>query len=181
MPTLFLGENIFSKLMQIRHLLFNFWESYGIAVQAFSVLLSGALIFGIVFFILRLGILNYHAERFIDVSGFGDLSRRRSVKAWLQIKKRMRLGGEANIKLAVIEADKIFDEMIKLSGYKGETMADRLKQITAAQLSNIEQLWQAHKIRNRLVHEPDYYLTQEQAEAALSIYKQAFQEIGLID
>lgn len=181
MPSFIFGENFFSKLMQIRHLLFNFWESYGIVVQAFSVLLSGALIFGIVFFILRLGILNYHAERFIDVSGFGDLSRRRSVKAWQQIKKRMKLGGEANMKLAVIEADKIFDEMIKLSGYKGEVMADRLKQITSAQLSNIEQLWQAHKIRNRLVHEPDYHLTEEQTEVALDIYQQAFQEMGLID
>lgn len=181
MPTILLGENIFSKLMQIRQLVFGFWESYGIAVQAFSVLLSGALIFGIIFFILRLGIFNYHAERFIDVSGFGDLSRRRSIKAWLQIKKRIRFGGEANMKLAVIEADKIFDEMIKLSGYKGETMADRLKQVTAAQLSNIEQLWQAHKIRNRLVHEPDYHLTQDMAESALGIYQQAFQEMGLID
>ncbi|MEK7146777.1 MAG: hypothetical protein AAB772_00810 [Patescibacteria group bacterium] len=181
MPYLIFGDNIFLKLMQVRHLLFSFWESYGIVIQAFSVLLSGALIFGIIFFIARLKIFNYHVERFIDVSGFGDLSRRRSIKAWQQIKKRMRFGGEANMKLALIEADKIFDEMIKLSGYKGETMADRLKQITSAQLSNIEQLWQAHKIRNRLVHEPDYHLTEEQAEAALGIYQQTFQEIGLIE
>ncbi|MBI2591096.1 MAG: hypothetical protein HYW34_00220 [Candidatus Brennerbacteria bacterium] len=181
MPYLFSGNNIFLKLMQIRQLVFGFWESYGIAVQAFSVLLSGALLFGIVFFILRLGILNYQAERFIDVSGFGDLSRRRSLKAWQQIQKRMRLGGEANMKLALIEADKIFDEIIKLSGYKGETMADRLKQITPAQLSGIERLWQAHKIRNRVVHEPDFHLTLEQTDAALDIYKQSFQEMGLID
>lgn len=181
MPTLFLGENIFSKLMQIRQMFFSFWESYGIAVQAFSVLLSAALFAGIIFFILRLGILNYHAERFIDISGIGDLSRRRSIKAWQQIQKRMRLGGEANLKLAVIEADKIFDEIIKLTGYKGETMADRLKQITPAQLSNIEKIWQAHKARNRIVHEPDFHLTLEQTEMALEIYKQAFQEMGLID
>ena len=60
-------------------------------------------------------------------------------------------------------------------------MSDRLKQIVPAQLSNISEIWQAHKIRNRIVHEPDFKLARGEAWMCIEIYKKAFQEFGLID
>ena len=32
---------------------------------------------------------------------------------------------------------------LKLAGYQGQTMADRLKQLTPAQLTNIQDVWEA--------------------------------------
>ena len=60
-------------------------------------------------------------------------------------------------------------------------MADRLKKLTPAQLSNIENVWQVHKIRNRIVHEPDYHLAHADAAYAIDIYRVALKELGLID
>lgn len=156
------------------------WENYGLLIQIFSVLFSISLLLGIIFFILKTRLLDDWFDNFIDIRGL-DLSRRRSVKAWKQIQKRLRLGNENNLKLAFLEADKILEELLKMSGYKGETMDERLEKVGTAQISNIETLRQAHKLRHRLMTEPDYFLNQEQAEIAVSIYKQTFKEMGLLD
>jgi len=113
--------------------------------------------------------------------GKTNLSKRRSVKAWKQIKKRFDIGDDSNLKLAIIEADKILDELLKISGYQGETMADRLKQLTTAQLSNINEIWGVHKLRNSIVHEPNFQISRGEAWNAIEIYKKAFKEFGLID
>ncbi|OGM91421.1 hypothetical protein A2999_02995 [Candidatus Wolfebacteria bacterium RIFCSPLOWO2_01_FULL_38_11] len=60
-------------------------------------------------------------------------------------------------------------------------MAERLKKINFKQLSNIEEIWQAHKIRNRIVHEPDFHIARGEAWMIIEMYKKAFKELGLID
>ena len=143
--------------------------------------ISFVLFWLIVYYIARLNLIGERVESFFDVIGKEELSRRRAVKAWKQIQKRLKIGGEAQLKLAIIEADKILDEILKKSGYQGENMSDRLKQITPAQISNIEEIWQAHKIRNRIVHEPDFSILSNEAENIIEIYEKTFKESGLID
>lgn len=174
-------SELFSDILRLRESLVDLFISYKGVLQAVSVIVSIGLLGGIIFLVIKLQLVNSKVEKLIDVIGAEALTKRRSVRAWRQIQKRLELGGEANSKLALIEADKILDELLKIAGYKGETMADRLKKITAAQLSNIEAIWQAHKIRNRLVHEPDYHLSDAEARIAINIYKKSFQEMGLID
>lgn len=175
------AQNVYLQLFDLRSVLSAFWETYGGTVEFFSLVLSALFVWGIVYLMIRVKYIGYKIEHFVDFLGAADISRRRSVKAWQQIQKRLKIGGEANLKLAVIEADKILDELLKMSGYRGETMADRLKQVLPTQLSNIEDLWNCHKIRNRIVHEPDYRINQSETEIAVGFYKKAFQEFGLID
>ena len=144
-------------------------------------LVSFILFWFIVYYIARLNLIGAKVESFFDIIGKEELSRRRAVKAWKQIQKRLKIGGEAQLKMAIIEADKILDEILKKSGYQGENMSDRLKQITPAQISNIEEIWQAHKIRNRIVHEPDFSILSNEAENIIEIYEKTFKESGLID
>lgn len=174
-------DQLFSDILRLREFIVNLFLSYKGILQFIGVVISIGLLGGIAFLIFKLQIVNSKVEKLVDVMGAEALSKRRSVRAWRQIQKRLELGGEANAKLALIEADKVLDELLKIAGYKGETMADRLKKITPAQLSNIEAIWQAHKIRNRLVHEPDYHLSDAEARIAVNIYKKSFQEMGLID
>lgn len=146
-----------------------------------SLIISGILLWLIIFIIVKTHFIGGEARYFFDILGKNRLSKRRTVKAWKQILKRFNTGDDSNLKLAIIEADKVLDELLKISGYKGETMSDRLKQIVPAQLSNISEIWQAHKIRNRIVHEPDFKLARGEAWMCIEIYKKAFQEFGLID
>ena len=73
---------------------------------------------------------------------------------------------EESYNLAVIEADKLLDQAFKERGFKGQTMAERLT-IAGFLLSAKNEVWQVHKLRNRLVHEVDVQLTLKQARSAL--------------
>lgn len=81
--------------------------------------------------------------------------------------------------LAVINADKLLDEALKRTHYRGKTMGERL---VAAQrdLSDNDAVWYGHKLRNRLVHEHDVRLKQADVVDALSGIRQALRDLGAL-
>ncbi|MBI5912819.1 hypothetical protein HY839_00030 [Candidatus Azambacteria bacterium] len=103
------------------------------------------------------------------------------VVAWHGIEARMRTMQEAEYKLAIIEADKLFDDLLQKMAYKGKDMGDRLKQITTEQLSNVNAIWKCHKIRNLISHDVNYHLTYSEAQWVIQIYEDAFIELGVLD
>ncbi|MBI2451209.1 MAG: hypothetical protein HYV52_02645 [Parcubacteria group bacterium] len=109
-----------------------------------------------------------------------SLEKGRVIKGWKKIMERMSQPNEADYKLAIIEADKLFDNLLLEIGYKGETMAEKLKKINKAQLASLDDLWRAHKIRNELVHNPDFKLARLEAEEAINIYKKALEEFEIL-
>lgn len=101
-------------------------------------------------------------------------------KEWENILKRLEAKDEANHKLAVIEADKLLDTVLKKLTIPGSTMGERLKAIPVAQLPSIDNVWQVHKLRNHLVHTTEFVLTDNKAKQAIDIYKQAFIELKVL-
>ena len=83
--------------------------------------------------------------------------------------------------MALIEADNIFDDLLKQMGLPGESMADRLKYLNAAQVSNIEEIWQAHKLRNQLVHGSEYPIARSEIEFGVRAYEKALRELEFIN
>ena len=81
--------------------------------------------------------------------------------------------------LAVIDADKLLDEALKKSKYKGKTMGERL---VAAQrdISNNDEVWYGHKLRNRLVHENNVGLTERNVKDALIGIRGALKDLGAL-
>jgi hypothetical protein len=102
---------------------------------------------------------------------------RKMVRAWAKIMARLEIGTEAEYKLAVIEADLMLEDILKRMGYAGTTLGERLEKLTAATLPNIEQVWEAHKTRNSIVHDPDYRLSLDQTRKTLAIYEQALKDL----
>lgn len=98
-------------------------------------------------------------------------------KQWQAVLEKVESGNESDYKLAVIEADKIFDDLVKRIGYKGGDMGERLQQITSAQLPNINDIWEAHKIRNKIAHESDYRINRALAKRAVEIYQEAMETL----
>jgi hypothetical protein len=99
---------------------------------------------------------------------------------WENIIKRLDSGDEANYKLAVIEADKLLDTVLKKLTIPGSTMGERLKAIPVSQLPSIDNVWQVHRLRNHLVHTTEFVLTENKAKQAMTIYKQAFTELKVL-
>ncbi|OGL37459.1 hypothetical protein A3A68_01690 [Candidatus Saccharibacteria bacterium RIFCSPLOWO2_01_FULL_48_13] len=81
--------------------------------------------------------------------------------------------------LAIIDADKLLDEALKRRGFRGKSVGERL---VAAQrvLSDNDSVWYAHKLRNRLVHEPGAKLNKKEARTALAGFKRGLSDLGAL-
>jgi len=113
----------------------------------------------------------------VEFFSFRPYGVKKVVKSWAKITARLETGLESEYKLAVIEADSILDDILKRMGFDGETLGERLKRLTAATLSNLERILEAHKIRNNIVHDPDYRLTLGESRRVLGIYEQALRDL----
>src|SRR3989344_580910 len=96
---------------------------------------------------------------------------------WEEIEKHINSTREAEWKFAVIEADKLVDEVLKGAGFQGDTMGERLMNIQPGKLTTIQNLWEAHKIRNRLVHDTNYFLRYTEAKRAVGLYEKTLIEL----
>lgn len=102
------------------------------------------------------------------------------IKRWEEVAAKSKSHIESDWKFAVVEADKFMDDLIKQIGFKGRDMGERLKQINPSQISNINEIWQAHKIRNNLVHDPDFKITYSDVEFVVKTYEKTLKELELI-
>ena len=133
---------------------------------------------GIIFFIIKSSWLNYSilydATEFLTFRPFGV---KKIEKQWEKIRGRLDTGLESEYKLAVIEADNMTEDILKRMGYSGETLGERLKNLTVATLPNIEEIKAVHQVRNNIVHDPDYRLSLEETKNALEVYEKAFRDL----
>ncbi len=87
---------------------------------------------------------------------------------WEQIGVLLDQKGPSQLKQALIKADKSLDNALK-DMFDGDVMADRLKAAkTRFDIVTYNKIWEAHKVRNALVHEsgyePPYYVLTEAVE-----------------
>lgn len=89
------------------------------------------------------------------------------------------LKDKATWPLAVIDADKLLDDALKRSKYKGKTMGERL---VAAQhdIRDNDDVWFGHKLRNQLVHESNVKLTERKVKDALLGIRSALKDLGAL-
>ena len=87
---------------------------------------------------------------------------------------------EANWKLAIIEADKILDELVKKMGYDGEDLGSRLRAVEPSDFLSLEDAWEAHRIRNKIAHEAGFTLTKREAKRVLGLFEKVFREFDYI-
>jgi hypothetical protein len=84
---------------------------------------------------------------------------------------------ERDPKHALIEADTLLDFALKKRGFEG-SLGDKLKR-AEKWFSRVDDVWAAHKLRNRCVHEVGFNVTEGEARKALSSYKQAIWDLGV--
>lgn len=98
---------------------------------------------------------------------------------WLAIENSLRRSEPASYQLAILHADKLVDAALRERGMRGETMGERMKSAQGI-WKNADHVWGAHKIRNRIAHEPDAHVTYEIAARSLVAFKQALRDLGAI-
>ena len=107
------------------------------------------------------------------------LNKEKYRTAWLEIENNITKDNNASYQFAILSADKLLDKALKESGIPGETMGDRLKQSDRL-LQDINGVWAAHKMRNRIAHEVGGNINKVVAKRMLAIYKNALKDLGAI-
>ena len=175
----------FSSLPEnIREPLLQFVNSSGfLAFKFIFVALTIFFIIHIVYLILKLGAVKEKKEFYRELwtRRAAPIRKDEFAARWSKIKDRMAKMDEAEYKLAIIEADKLFDELLRRMMYKGKDMGERLQQITSEQLSNINAVWESHKARNMLSHDISYHINYSDAERIIQNYEDAFRELEILD
>lgn len=80
-------------------------------------------------------------------------------------------------KHALIEADKLLDFVLVRRGFTG-SLGEKLKKAEKF-FNNKDDIWAAHKLRNRAVHEVGFNITEREARKALSVYKRTLWDLGV--
>lgn len=100
-------------------------------------------------------------------------------RAWRAVEEQLVSQNGSDWKLAVMSADAVMGEALEDMKIEGATMADKLKALGEShRLRSYEQLWDAHKVRNEIAHEPRRALSQEEARRIVQHFADALKELG---
>lgn len=104
---------------------------------------------------------------------FNEQDRALIINKWQEIERLME---NDRLKEAIFEADKLLDHIFRKLNLRGETFADRLRS-AEKKLSNYQDIWTAHKLRNQLAHEIDREVTTREAKQAIDIFDRAIRRL----
>lgn len=176
-----MGTVFWRYIFEIRNFFGDWIGAHIIALQFDSLVVSAILLWATVYITVKSHYWVVKREQFLDMFKIGTVFKERSLHGWKQIKEHIASSDPEEWKKAILEADKILNEILKMSGYLGHRLEDKLVLITTAQLANVEQVKQAHQITHKIHDDPGYDLAFEDALAVLKIYKEAFRDLRLID
>lgn len=97
---------------------------------------------------------------------------------WTHIRELANSQNPSDWNMAILRADALLDDILLHLGYEGETIAEKLKIVDTAQLTSIDRIWSAHRLRNSIAHDPLEQHTKETIVHALRSYEQALKELG---
>ena len=156
----------------------DFWIRYFYFLKWFFIgydlLILGGIAYSIYQFLPFRPKLHPHVESERRVINLAETVMR---ERWDKVAKKFALGTPEAITLAVIEADKIVDDALKSLGLEGEHMADRLEQLSSDEVKSLDAVWRAHRLRNNLVHSPDFKASPEESEKALDSFERFLKEV----
>ncbi len=134
----------------------------------------------VVYFMLNSTWLQYKfledVEEFFSWKAYGT---REITRQWGRIKKRAESGLQADYKLAIIDAEDLFNETMEDAGYEGKNFEETVEKSGKLLEAMRRDLIQAHEVRNSIVYDPDYKLSDDQAKQILNIFETAINAVGL--
>jgi hypothetical protein len=156
------------------------WETY----VAVSVLVSLFLAAAIIYCVMRILQIRYTEKLRFKASEESVLIKdvSKTQLRWNRILEQTQSDSDQNWRLAILEADIMLNELLDLQGYKGETMADKMKGVARGDFKTIDLAWEAHRMRNQVAHQGEgIALSSSDANRVIGLYRQVFREFRFIE
>ncbi|MEA1909603.1 MAG: hypothetical protein U9M89_01045 [Patescibacteria group bacterium] len=81
---------------------------------------------------------------------------------------------------AVMHADKLTDHVLQKMNFKGNTMADRMRDAESIVGGYYQDFWWAHKLRNQIVHEINIEIDESTARKAIRVFRQVVNKLKAV-
>ncbi|MBD3300625.1 MAG: hypothetical protein GF347_04710 [Candidatus Moranbacteria bacterium] len=106
---------------------------------------------------------------------FEKLKKKNPLAAWDEIKLNLDSPNAKDWKTALVEAEKMFDKELIKAGFRGEEIGERINQLGPSDLENVslDELWDAHRIKNSVVNDSKFELTNQSARIAFEAFRKA--------
>lgn len=108
-----------------------------------------------------------------------ELDKAQYRKRWADILTQAKSGQPAALKISIIEADQLVDQAMKDRMIPGDNMGERLKAV-GNKWPGINELWAAHKLRNRIAHEANVQVKLSHVKQALRAFESALRQLGAL-
>ena len=117
---------------------------------------------------------------FVDILESSVKDKQFRNRQWEQVRRYIDSCQPSDWTLAIIEADKLLDQLLRNLRYGGENLGERLKTVDRSDFLTLDDAWEAHKFRNRIAHEANMIVTEREAKRVISLYEKVFREFDYI-
>src|SRR3989338_7409901 len=146
-------------------------------LQSLIVLAVGVFLFAIILLLLVSRARRWLKANWARRQHELDLAEMR--ERWKRIERLLASPEHEGDRLAVIEADKLLDFVLRAMNLPGGDYARR-SQFAQKKYFELKRVRWAHGLRNKLVHETDYRLKRAEAHAAVKEYERALNVLGAL-
>lgn len=159
--------------------LFTAWKAL-IGISTFLSLIFGALLIYSFVRIVQHRRAHYrHIEHLQHSVAAADVPQ--THLRWDHVMEQAYSENEQAWRLAILEADIMLSELLDFLGFRGETMADKMRQVEKGDFKTIDLAWEAHRARNKIAHEgAAHELSAREARRIVSLYEQIFREFQFV-
>jgi len=115
-------------------------------------------------------------------SARGSLDRNFVQGKWQEIEVLISQQKSSAYKVAVMDADKLVDYVLKAKVGSDGNMSDRMKksQKLFSNYADYQNLWEAHKMRNSIAHDAEHEVYLVEVKKVISYFEKALRELGAL-
>jgi len=151
-------------------------ELFGIKVV--FILFAAFFFCAVIYFFINSSYLKYQSlqdlSEFVSWQAYGlrEVNRR-----WKQIMKKIKTDSEKEYKLTIVEAEDFLINELEDAEYQGNNLEELALAAGKKMLPNLDNILEAHKVRNAIVHDVNYKLDIALAKRILKNYEKAIKDV----
>ena len=154
------------------------WEKVFSILKVFLILLDFALLISLVYILNAYSRLEPGAptkkER-AAITPQADIRRN-----WEEIQRLVQSSAPSDWSMAILRADALLDDILRERRTEGANLPERLQTLGSGTIPSIDRVLSAHRLRNKIAHEPLDQYARETINQALVAYEQAFRDLHLL-
>lgn len=100
---------------------------------------------------------------------------------WEETKERLESQNPNEWKAAILEVSSMLNEVLGVVGYEGVLLGEKLEGMLPSQLDGLEQVKEANKVKNRVVNDETFVISQEDTKKTVESFAKALRFLEAIE